>query len=75
MVDGQVQQVSNFSKRPLSWADASDRDDCLPLSVRTVGLDDEKMFMVGALLGISSPSRSIQLKEILKDFWEAVRRD
>lgn len=66
---------------PLSWADAAEGDDrveasnSMALTVRLQEFDDEKIMLVGALLGISFPHQTLQLKEILQVFWEAEKRE
>lgn len=42
----------------------------LALTVRAEKFDEEKLLLLGALLGISSSSRTLQLKEIMLQFWE-----
>lgn len=58
-----------------NWADESEQIDRLSSALRYEIFDEEKLLLVGAILGISSPSRTLQLKEILIDFWEADQRD
>lgn len=46
-------------------------DDTLAQSVRPVEFDEDKLLLVVSLLRISSQQRTLQLKQILKEFWEA----
>lgn len=57
------------------WADLDDRESCHRSDLHYDGTDEEQLLLVGKLLGISSTQRSMQLKEVLKEFWEAERRE
>lgn len=68
------QGESDVSITPISWADAVDAE-CLALTVRSKSFDEEKLLLVCAILWISSPRRTLHLKEILTQFWEAEQRE
>lgn len=60
---------------PLNWADEvtegdgredEDLQNHLVMVNRSLDFDDEKVLLVGALLGISSQNRTVQLKEVLQ---------
>lgn len=58
----------------VSWADTIESEG-LALTVRSKQFDEEKMLLVGAILGISSPRRTTQLRDILQNFWESGQKE
>lgn len=70
----QSQEESGRSQGPVNWAEDVEAEEGLALAVRSENFD-EKLMLVGALLRISSSTRSLQLKGILKGFWEAEHRN
>lgn len=74
-----VQEVQGESSgrdgRAVRWAVLTDSDNNQKLPTLYDGSDEENLLLVGNLLGISSKQQSLQLKDILKKFWEAKRRE
>lgn len=66
-----IEAMEESNKNPSSWAAGMDIVDCLPLALRSDSLGEDKLLLIGSILGITSLQRKSRLKDILQDFFES----